>query len=404
MSRDDKAGAGPSAEAVADADQPGSARDEIFNITSYAQRPPLERDFMPWHKPRKQVVREEQWGAEVEWLLGCKPSDDKALKYLGLPGADLLDVRYLYQRFCTNGEHELTFLGFDESAKPASPHRDALNISLSEVRSLEYVDRRSDVLGDDFRRLADADSIAWDLAQRLGPFDAINIDLCGHLAHDEPAIDLSIYNAIHQLCGLQQRRSHPWALFLTSRVNKVNIDNNALALLLAALEKNIDRCVEFATAFQAQLGISEVSEQSAGGWDDSVFFGAVTVALAKWLLGLAQAMRNMFSVSSTIAYRVWADAPYLDMLSIVLRFEPVPSIPPDSMGLASASPAFPTECAQAAKLPARVSGIVDIDALLEAETSLWEIFQEKSAALLQQARYNPEKYREWAAGQRNTKG
>ena len=295
-------------------------------------------------------------------------------------------------------------MGFDESAKPASSYRDALNISLSEVRSLAYIDKRSDVLGDDLRRLADNDSIAWDMAQRLGPFDAINIDLCDHMAGDEPTIDLSIYNAIHQLCGLQQRQSRPWTLFLTSRIDKECVAANALVRLLSALEQNLDLCEDFTAEFHAHFGVADVSADAAKVWDDGVFFNAITVALVKWLLGLAQAMRNVFSVSSTIAYRVWAASPYFDMLSIVLRFEPVASIPADRLGLASASPVFPSECHQAAKLPGRISSIVDIDELLETNDELWRIFREKAAALLQQARYDPDRYRKWADECRSTKG
>jgi hypothetical protein len=386
------------------ADEQALPTNEIFEVTSYAQRQPIKREFKPWHKPRKQVVREEQWGQEVNWLLGRKGPDDRSLRYLGLPGADLLDLRYLYDRFCRTGDHELTFLGFDESAVPASPYREALNISLSEVRSLEYVDNQSNVLGDDFRRLADNSSIAWDTAQRLGPFDVINIDLCDHLARDEPIIDLSIYNAIYQLCGLQQRRLRPWTLFLTSRINRKNVAEDALARLLNSLRTNADQCAAFATAFGEDLGIIDLSEEATKVWDDSKFYSAITVALVKWVLGFAQPMRNALSISSTIGYRVWPAAPYLDMMSIVLRFEPAASIPADKFGLASASPVFPDECDQAAKLPQRVSGIVDIDEILEADNELWQLFREKAAQLLQQARYDPAQYRKWADEQRGSRG
>jgi hypothetical protein len=368
--------------------------DDIFNTRSYTQiQPALERDFKPWHKPRKQVIREEQWGREVEWIIGRKDPDDKSLRYLGLPGVDLLDIRYLYERFCKDGAHELRFLGFEKSAKPASPYSNELNLSLQEVRSLEHVDKQSQILGDDLRLLADDNSIAWSTAQRLGPFDAINIDLTDHMARDEPAIDLSIYNVIHQVCGLQQRRPLPWTLFLTSRLDKANVSADAFARLLTGLIKNFEGCAAFNSALQTQLGISNVSPSAAKAWDDSVFFNSMTVAFAKWLLGLAQAMRSIFSISSTIGYRVWAEAPYFDMLSIVLRFQPAPSIPADNLGLASASPAFPDECSEAAKLPDRVAQLVDIDEELKTNDSLWEIFCEKTELLLSQARYDPAKYR-----------
>jgi hypothetical protein len=376
---------------------------EIFSRKSYAQQQPaLQRNFKPWHKPRKQAIREMQWGEEVEWIIGRKAPDDRSLRYLGLPGVDLLDIRYLYERFCKDGAYDLRFLGFEKSAKPASPFSSALNVSLQEVRSLEYVDKQSEILGDDLRLLADDNSIAWSTAQRLGPFDAINIDLTDHMARDEPAIDLSIYNVIHQVCGLQQRRSLPWTLFLTSRLDKANVSADAFARLLAALIKNFEECAAFNSAFQTHLGILEVSPDAARAWDDGAFFNSMTVAFTKWLLGFAQTMRSMFSISSTIGYRVWTAAPYYDMLSIVLRFQPVPSIPPDSLGLASASPEFPDECSEAAKLPGRIAQLVDIDEELKTNDTLWDFFCERTTLLLSQARYDPAEYRTWADSQRNS--
>jgi hypothetical protein len=44
-----------------------------------------------------------------------------------------------------------------------------------------------------------AASIAWERAKGLGSFDIVNLDLCGHFAHDPPGLDESIYNAIHTL-------------------------------------------------------------------------------------------------------------------------------------------------------------------------------------------------------------
>src|ERR1700722_13633194 len=164
------------------ADEPESVDADmasIFARETYAQRSPAPRPFEPWHRPRKQFVREEVWGAEIDWLITQKHTTDENVRYLGLPGADLLDLRYIYQEFCKTGEHRLRFLGFDSAGLPDSLHGDALNVSLQEVRSLPHVDKGSEVLGDNFGLLADRRSIAWAAAERMGPFDIVNIDLCG---------------------------------------------------------------------------------------------------------------------------------------------------------------------------------------------------------------------------------
>jgi hypothetical protein len=52
-------------------------------------------------------------------------------------------------------------------------------------------------------------------------------------------------------------------------------------------------------------------------------------------------------------------------------------------------------------LPDRVSHLVDIDDVLKANGVLWELFRDKTADLLSQARYDPEAYRRWADEKRN---
>ncbi len=369
---------------------------DVFNETSYSQPVRTRREFAAWHRPRKQVVRQIQWGSEIEWLLSQKSPEDLSLRYLGLPGADLLDIRYFYSRFCRGGEHYLTFLGFDESAKPGSTYRDALNVSLNEVRRFEHIDERSDVVGDDFRRLSDDQSIAWELAQRLGPFDIINLDLCGHMARDEPAIDPNYYNAIYQLCGLQQRQRGPWSLFLTSRLDQVNFANDTLDKLLKVLESNLDRCGDFAVEFHACFGALQYTVETAKAWDSETFFKTMSVAIAKWFLVMAQSMRNVLSISSVAGYQINKEAHYLDMVSIALRFMPSAAIGPDRTGLASGASPLADECMQAAPFPKKVSGTMDIDKALRDSPGQWVRFRDATGELLEQARYSAAAYRDWA--------
>lgn len=373
--------------------------DSIFSSPSYAIRPLVELDFKPWHKPRKQAIRDWQWGSEVEWLLARKPEVDKTLRYLGLPGPDLLDIRYLYNRFCQDGSRSLTFLGLDRSARTGSLDGVNLNTSLREVHGLDHVNPQSDVIGDDFNLLGNQQSIAWNMATRLGPFDAVNIDLTGHVAQDDPAISTSMYNALHQLCGLQQKRLHPWALFLTSRITRDGFSEEATKKLLDAIQVNLAECTPFAAALADTFAITDASTTQAAAWNDTTFFNAMTIGVAKWLLGLAVSMRAKFKVSSTIGYRVNAGSRYFDMLSIVLRFEPVNTIPPDLYGLASATSAFPSECTQAEKLAARVSKIRDVDHALASDNELRDRYINETAALLEQGRYDSVRYRKWLAGE-----
>jgi hypothetical protein len=375
--------------------------DSIFAVATYEQRAPAPRPFQPWHRPRKQLVREEVWGSEISWLIDQKAAGDESLRYLGLPGADLLDLRYIYQKFCKTGDHHLKFLGFDEAALPDSPHGDALNISLQEVRSLRNVDKGSEVLGDNFRLLADKRSIAWAAAERIGPFDVINIDLCGQLAAEEPTMDVSIYNAIYNVCALQNRRPRPWSLLLTSRVNREHVAPSVLERLLKALTQNLESCPEFLHGFSETMGFSRVDTSSVAALADEAFFGTLMIGLAKWLLGLAFSINNRFSVSKIVGYRVYGGAPYMDMVSVVYRFSPIVAMPSDRVGLATATPEQPSECEQASEIPSSITRIVDVDAELRNAPTLYDIFRDKTAELLRQARYDPTAYKQWADANRN---
>jgi hypothetical protein len=198
---------------------------------------------------------------------------------------------------------------------------------------------------------------------------------------------------------LQQKRLHPWALFLTSRITRGGFSEEATKKLLDAIRVNLAECAPFATALADTFAITDVSMTQAAAWDDSMFFNAMTIGVAKWLLGLAVLMRAKFRVSSTIGYRVNAESRHFDMLSIVLRFEPANTIAPDFHRLASAAPAFPSECEQAKKLPARVSNIRDVDYALASDAELRDRYINATAVLLEQARYDPDRYRQWLAGE-----
>ena len=49
--------------------------DSIFQTNTYEAPMPsqIKRNFLPWHRPRKQFVRSFQWCYEVQELIKAKP-------------------------------------------------------------------------------------------------------------------------------------------------------------------------------------------------------------------------------------------------------------------------------------------------------------------------------------------
>ena len=89
----------------------------IFGDAEYLPSQAVAKAYKPWHRPRKQFVRREQWSALLRRLYDEREPGD-AVRYLGLPGTDLIDLRYLYEEVCRANERPLRFLGFN-SDRPA---------------------------------------------------------------------------------------------------------------------------------------------------------------------------------------------------------------------------------------------------------------------------------------------
>ena len=90
--------------------------------------PISEKKFRGWHKPRKQLVRRDQWLAEVKALIPILRLDGNLLRYLTLPGPDMFDVRLLAE-FCNQNGLRLRPLGFNEGLSSQTE----INISSNEV-------------------------------------------------------------------------------------------------------------------------------------------------------------------------------------------------------------------------------------------------------------------------------
>jgi len=118
---------------------------------------------------------------QINRLYDESDGDRKEFRYLGLPGVDLLDLRFFHSRICQPRALEMSFLGFNSEAADGTRAQIELNISLDEVRKLSDVNSRSIVVRDDFFAVANDTSVAYKRAINGGPYDVINIDLCDGL-------------------------------------------------------------------------------------------------------------------------------------------------------------------------------------------------------------------------------
>ena len=364
----------------------------IFEDIEYTRPPTEPKNFRPWHKPRKHFVRREQLSALLLRLYENREPRDP-LRYLGLPGTDLIDLRYLHEQLCRETERPLLFLGFNTEAQRGNPAHVQLNISLDEVRRLPNVDPQSDVMPDDFRRIGNRNSIAWSRTQELGPFDVVNIDLCDGLASDPPKNDQSFYKALAQLVAIQRHNPKPWLLFVSTRIRHGMFDADAEGLLTGLFRENVANCEGF-TEVCKELMESDVESIDPATCSDADLLVLMTAAIGKWLSALVRAQGpSRIELASTHGYRVNPVAVREDLVSLALRVEPVTM--PSRDPLSPTPPTLEDECTTAKAILKRLASRLDVDTILEQHPEMYEELIGETERLLADARYEVTGYRAW---------
>lgn len=377
-------------------DDTGSLASDLVGIEHYRFTVPEKKKFHPWHKPRKQFVRKEQWGYYIGQLLDELPAHDKTLTYFGLPGDDLLDLRYFGATVCEPREVTLRFLGFNNSDAAQDEDQTELNISLDEVSRSTSIDRLSEIITHDIREIVKTDSIAWHKTFEIGPYDVINLDLCDGFGAQAPGrFDATYYNMVIRLLSVQARRMSPWLLLLTTRVGKDHIHAETLGRLLELYNQNLRICAPFRAASSAKFDISDsVSLENAAETEKGVQ-SIFLVGLCKWLLRLVgtQNPPSTAEVKSVLGYQVHGGAKTEDMISIAIRFDPTFEVVEDSAKLASLRPTPIDECDLATKALKKVSGLLNVDEYLASEGDIRQEMVEAMCVLLEAARYDVDEYR-----------
>ena len=281
--------------------------DDMFPITAYETPSREKKPFLPWHRPRKHFVRHEQWQQQIELLVQAGELEDQTIRYLGLPGTDLLHTRHFYRTLCEPKELKLRYLGFNKAADPQNAGQTELNISLDEVSKLPGIDPRSEIIPEDFCLLANDGSNAWIRAKSLGPFDVINIDLCdGFATHQPGSLNRNHYDAVTKLMALQSGKKQPWLLFFTTRTGFQDINADVLNTLIEKYRRNLSECVTFQKKSSTDFGIATEADLFREVQTPDGHLSVFLVALCKWMIriGVGQQPPFKVSVTSTLGYRV----------------------------------------------------------------------------------------------------
>jgi hypothetical protein len=359
---------------------------------------PTRSDFYAWHHPRKQYVREKQWTNAVNGVMRGRDAADR-IKYVGLPGIDLLDVRQLLRTVCEPTGRRLQYVGFDIAAGSESPAATELNISESELRARTLVHKPSEVRPDDIRYVGRKNTSAWRAVKNLGHVDVVNLDLTTTVFDASSTEPDSYMCLVKEILALQAGNPHPWVMFLTTKVDET-MKAAAIDPLLEKLKASLEACAELVEAIeQARIEVpAQLDVETCP--DDARRVLALTGGM-QWMHELVQSgqLAAKMKVLSCFYYTSFAKGGNIDMASLVIRFDPVATELEDrvySPPVTSPEPETADRlCAQYVRQFERISNGADIGALIQDDLSLRAEMVELSASLLEEARYSREEYAAW---------
>ncbi|MEK6419558.1 PP_RS20740 family protein [Burkholderia gladioli] len=375
----------------------------------------VRTQFLPWHKPRKQWVRSKQWADSIGRLIDNLnlAASQRPVRYLSLPGPDLLDVRSI-QPVCEGKNVSLQFLGLNSGDD--NPEIGLEAALLNRVRSLPFIDPASEVVKDRLEQLAVNKSVAYArVISAQKSFDVVNIDLCGSFAESPTGVKGgNIVNALFSLLHHQaNHRQDDWLFFITTRSNKDMVDQQTMVRLVNAVNDILDEKPELKQELLAS-GIVMESDVTDGHIDieklsTSAYSNSFALGLSNWVVhSLLHAERAwQADMLPHYEYHVSLNDPSCDMLSLGFYCKRVRVPHPDDFGLARLDDHVPEPQPDAIKLRARrliqrrVAERQDLDRKLYQEPELYSECLETSASLLRSSSYDEAKYREWAIDEEN---
>ncbi|EIW8705498.1 MULTISPECIES: PP_RS20740 family protein [Klebsiella pneumoniae complex] len=355
----------------------------------------VKNNFLPWHHPRKHLVRLDQWVYYINMLLD-KPFHGKdTIKYFSLPGDDLLDIRTIHEEICLRRNIKLHFLGFNDHESEQLREQNA-NISLNEVRALPFIDRNSEYHNNDILKIVSKDSLAYQRFKSFGDFDVINLDFCGSVTIQRPANrSPNHYNLLTKIIQLQNNRDKPWLLYLTTRIGSDHIHHEVLNQFKEHYSSNLND-ENFRVKSHEIFNVFDRDSltQSLGNCEN--FRKIVSTSLCKWLLSFSLSLtpKTTVKILDAMEYKVLPESEYPDMLSLALLFTPHPDQVQDPLGLAI--PNARVERFQEPTIASyyidRVNKCTDCDSYLLTSPNVKQAMVEKSANLLKSARFDTQEY------------
>ncbi|PCI46345.1 MAG: hypothetical protein COB49_08550 [Alphaproteobacteria bacterium] len=291
--------------------------------------PPLLLEYMPWHKPRKQFVRGKQWihhsRSRVEDLQ-CRGyfQGNVPLKYLTLPGPDLIDIRLMID-LCAEMGVKLHYTGFCTDTDNQQI-RLRQNISQFRASNNDVVAPGSDVHKVALQGIVHMGSSAHNELLKGGPYQIVNIDACTPLLTGDVDATGRLIDAVKFIIEFQvNSEAVPWILLLTTPLQRENITDGFLDRLNAQIKENYNASEDFAKKLKESFEDGEeldafLARMSAEHGCN--FLNIATLGISKWLVHLGEAGNCRVKKLNGFCYSTFGEHPLLpNMISVCYLFE-----------------------------------------------------------------------------------
>lgn len=366
------------------------------------QAVPLKLDKLcPWHKPRKQFIRERQWVALSRRLIeslqndGALPhntSGQPEVKYLTLPGTDYLDVRLLAD-LCAELDCDLTITGFLAEAE-GNPYHARAQVRQESLIKAGYITDNSQTYWRRIEEIGTDKSVAYLELRNRSPFQVVNIDACGSLALPNAEHAHRIIDAVYRIVETQlSRTTNKWLLFLTTDVRRENLRAETLQKITDAIRQNAETSTEFASEtcelIDSECNDIEQAIANASQDDSEQFLSLFALGIAKWLLHLAGGKNWGVKMHSSHFY---SSAPYPHvrptMPCLAFEFLPPPASLTDPFQVTNAQPAPGNDHdGQSMRAVSKVRNMSNLDARLAENPQLARELIDSTRLLLEEAGY-----------------
>lgn len=357
----------------------------------------------PWHKPRKQWVREYQWMLHSRNLIrgelrrpGLSEQADgfREFKFLTLPGADYLDVRQLAE-VCRKLNCCLTSTGF-QSGGEGNPDVARVQVREKSLIDAGHITKYSHLFARRFEDIIAVKGSAYQELRRRAPFHIVNIDACGSIAAPTATHPHRLIEAIHRIVELQlELNKGRWLLFLTADARPGSIAQETLSKFCDAIVENAEVNDEFRDRASPMLSDGEpdirIAARIASREEGDAFLRLFALGVAKWLLHLALEKRWDVKTHRPYCYSTMpAQVNVPSMACLAFEFLPPPPSLKDRFGISCAEPAPETNRPDSSLRAAdRIGEMADLDLKLRENESLRSRMAENLRKLLEEAGYEP---------------